>query len=277
MTSGLVIDALGTRRRVFARAEEDVAISVLVDPRTPAWLARAVREALVPERTSAHVSVRALGAAPVMPEGDACVVLSAGDVPQVGETAIPLCVLLPVTQVIASDDSSRVTLVPCVDARQVAPSLAAWLLAAVPHRELALAASFPFCRPAALRRIVARCARENAAVGALPLIPGADMPVMTANQLRMALEVLAAYGLGSSVREALALVGVVGAGLAYRQVARRLPKPTEPLGWALRGAVGYAGSVATGVALGHIVALMVQGAAKPQGIVSDEVRKRKAW
>lgn len=259
MAPGLVVDALGTGRRVFARAGEDVTISVLVDPHTPAWLAAAVRDALVPERTGAHVGVRPLGTAPLMPAGDACIVLSAGALPQVGQTTTPLCVLLPASRRVSPVASPQVTPIPCADVRQVAPSLAAWLLAAMAHRELALAASFPFCRPEATRRFIARCARENAAVGALPLIPGADMPVMTANQLRMAFEVLAAHGLESDVRDALVLVGVIGAGLVYRQVARRLPQPTGPLGWALRGVVGYAGSIVTGMALGCIVGHVVDG------------------
>ena len=277
MTPGLLIDALGTGRRVFARAGEDVTIRVLVDPHTPAWLAAAVRDALVPERTGAHVSVRPLPTTPVMPTGDACIVLSAGTLPQVGEATTPLCVLLPASRLVTPVASSQVTPVPCADARQVAPSLAAWLLAALPQRELALAASFPFCRLEATRRIVARCARENALVGALPLIPGADMPVMTANQLRMAFEVMAAHGLESSARNALALAGVVGAGLAYRQVAHRLPTVMEPLGWALRGAVGYAGSVATGVVLGCIVGHVAGGATTPQGSVPTGMCERQAW
>lgn len=278
MAPGLVIDALGMGRRVFAQAEMDITISVLVDSRAPAWLAKAVRDVLVPERTSAHVSVHALDAAPLMPMGDACIVLSAGAVPQVGETTTPLCMLLPASQIETADELPHGTLIPCADERQVAPSLASWLLAAVPHRELALAASFPFCRPEATRRIVARCARENALVGAIPLMSGADMPVMTANQLRMAFEILAVHGLESNVWEALAFAGVVvGAGLAYRQMARRLPEPVEPLGWALRGAVGYAGSIATGMALARVVALATDGVTKPQGVVSAKMRERKAW
>src|SRR5215213_2962152 len=58
---------------------------------------------------------------------------------------------------------------------------------------VALAKGYPPFRRAVCEEIIRNNARQNAVVGALP-IPGADMPVMTANQARMVLNIAAAYG-----------------------------------------------------------------------------------
>jgi uncharacterized protein (DUF697 family) len=94
-------------------------------------------------------------------------------------------------------------------------------------------------------RIIRKNARENAVIGLLP-IPGADMPVMTANQARMVLHLAAAYGEELSFQRARELLGVLAAGFGLRALTRQVVKVVPVGGWAAAAAIGYAGTVAMG-------------------------------
>ncbi len=61
---------------------------------------------------------------------------------------------------------------------------------------------------------------RSAAIGAVAFVPGSDMPLMTARQIRLALDITAAYNINVSVETIAELLGVVGAGFGYRTVAR---------------------------------------------------------
>ncbi|HEX2182198.1 MAG TPA: DUF697 domain-containing protein [Rubrobacteraceae bacterium] len=110
---------------------------------------------------------------------------------------------------------------------------------------VALAKGYPPFRRAVCEEIIRHNARQNAVVGALP-IPGADMPVMTANQARMVLNIAAAYGEELSMERARELLGVLAAGFGLRALARQAVKLVPVGGWAAAGAIGYAGTIAMG-------------------------------
>ena len=108
-----------------------------------------------------------------------------------------------------------------------------------------LAKGYPPFRRAVCEEIIRKNARQNAVVGALP-IPGADMPVMTANQARMVLNIAAAYGEELSMERARELLGVLAAGFGLRALSRQAVKLIPLGGWAAAAAIGYAGTVAMG-------------------------------
>ena len=108
-----------------------------------------------------------------------------------------------------------------------------------------LGRAYPLFRKAACEEVIRKNARQNAVIGALP-IPGADMPVMTANQARMVLHIAAAYGEELSLERARELVGVVAAGFGLRALARQFAKLIPIGGWAAAAGIGYAGTVAMG-------------------------------
>ena len=108
-----------------------------------------------------------------------------------------------------------------------------------------LAKAYPALRRAACEQIIRKNARENAVIGLLP-IPGADMPVMTANQARMVLHLAAAYGEELSLQRARELLGVLAAGFGLRALTRQVVKVVPVGGWAAAAAIGYAGTVAMG-------------------------------
>lgn len=104
---------------------------------------------------------------------------------------------------------------------------------------------YPIFRRAVCEEFIRKNARQNAVIGALP-IPGADMPVMTANQARMVLGIAAAYGEELSLERARELLGVVAAGFGLRAVSRQVVKLVPFGGWAAAAAIGYAGTIAMG-------------------------------
>lgn len=111
-----------------------------------------------------------------------------------------------------------------------------------------LARRYPALRALASRRLIRHTARQNAAVGAAFFVPGTDMPVMTANQIKMILSLAVMHGEELSKDRAFEIVSVVGAGLGLRMVTRQLLAFVPGPGWALKGAMGYSGTVALGEA-----------------------------
>ena len=112
----------------------------------------------------------------------------------------------------------------------------------------ALAGDLPALRPAVVRSLVRRVAAQNAAVGAVVFLPGADMPAMTLNQLRMVLQIGVAYGENVGPERVPEVLTVMAAALGLRTAARQALGIVPVGGWALKGAVGYAGTLALGEA-----------------------------
>jgi uncharacterized protein (DUF697 family) len=80
-------------------------------------------------------------------------------------------------------------------------------------------------------------------------IPGADMPILALNELRLVLRLHQTYGLPIDPRERLPeLAATFGASFGLRAVARELLDLVPFAGWAIKGAVAYAGTRALGEA-----------------------------
>ena len=113
---------------------------------------------------------------------------------------------------------------------------------------VALAARLPVLRDEACRQIIRRTARQNAVVGCLFIIPGADLPVMTINEARMVLRIAAAHGESVGSERALEILGVIGSGFGLRAVARQALDFFPGPGWVLKGGVAWSGTRALGEA-----------------------------
>lgn len=121
-----------------------------------------------------------------------------------------------------------------------------WVVAAFREKRLAFAQAFPFVRRPLSMEAVRATSLQNAGVGFVVFIPGADLPVMTLNQAKMVLQIAAAYGQPITVERVKELAAVVGGGFACRAAARQLVGVVPALGWAIKAAVGYAGTMAMG-------------------------------
>lgn len=112
-----------------------------------------------------------------------------------------------------------------------------------------VAARVPVLRRAVAEQLIRSFARRSGVVGAAVFIPGADLPVLALNQVRLVLRLEQAYGLAIDPRERLPeLAATIGAGLGLRALARELLDLVPGAGWAVKGAVAYAGTRALGEA-----------------------------
>ena len=123
-----------------------------------------------------------------------------------------------------------------------------WIIAACASKKLAFALAFSFVRRPLSEDSVTTTSLQNAGIGAAMFIPGADLPLMTLNQAKMLLQIAAAYGEPMNLDRVKELAMVVGGAFLCRNLARQLCGLVPALGWAIKGAVGYGGTLAVGQA-----------------------------
>jgi uncharacterized protein (DUF697 family) len=111
-----------------------------------------------------------------------------------------------------------------------------------------LAARLPVLRRPVCHELIRRAARQNAFVGAAVWIRGADLPVLTLNQIRLVLRIADAHGFEVTAERVPELLAVIGSGLGFRALARRTALAVPVAGWAVRGLIAYAGTRALGEA-----------------------------
>ena len=239
-----------------------VRIAILVEIDAPDELLEAVREELRPKTSKAFVDVAVIEPGSVMrvdSTADAVVALVGSASNDVAPTlheltrkSLPTVVLAlradrgemsrllqhPENDVLTGDDPRELVLGP----------LAEWMMARLPAKRVAVANNFAFTRRAVAKEAVKSTAWQNAAIGAITILPGTDMPLMTANQAKMLLQIAAAYGEPLGYDRVKELTAVVGGGLLFRAVARQLLDFIPGFGWAVKGVIGYTGTLAMGEA-----------------------------
>ena len=111
-----------------------------------------------------------------------------------------------------------------------------------------LASVLPALRPAICEQVIEVAARRNAKAALLIFVPGADMPVLTAVQMRMVLKLARCYGYDLSPDRAVELLGVLGAGFGFRAVGRSMLDFVPVAGWAVQSGIAYSATKAVGKA-----------------------------
>jgi len=111
-----------------------------------------------------------------------------------------------------------------------------------------LAARLPVLRDAVVDRLIVQFSRQNGIVGAAVFLPGADLPVLTLNQIRLLMRIADAYGFELDRKRIPEVLGVIGGGLGLRAVARSLLGLVPVAGWAVKAGIAYAGTRAFGEA-----------------------------
>ncbi len=121
-----------------------------------------------------------------------------------------------------------------------------WIIETCREKRLSFALAFPFvARPLSLEAVNAT-AVQNAGIGVVVILPGADMPVMTLNQIKMIPQIAAAYVVSMTLDRAKELLAVIGGAFAARTLARSAVSVVPALGWAIKGAIGYTTTLAMG-------------------------------
>jgi uncharacterized protein (DUF697 family) len=126
--------------------------------------------------------------------------------------------------------------------------IATRLARALGEQATPLAARLPVLRRPVCDELIRKFSRQNAFVGAVPIRRGADMPVLTLNQVRLVLRIADAYGFEIDKARLPEVLGVIGSGLGLRALARKAVEQVPLVGWALKGAVAYGGTRALGEA-----------------------------
>jgi uncharacterized protein (DUF697 family) len=163
-----------------------------------------------------------------------------------------LCVVVTPTGELPPTDLPFVPATQVIPVRPTDPppveAVAERIATATEATNYTLAAKLPAVRMAICEGIVRRFSRQNGILGAAIFIPGADLPALTINQIRMVLRIAAAYGQEIDRERAVELLAVLGAGFGFRAAARELAGLVPGPGWALKGGIAYAGTKALGEA-----------------------------
>jgi uncharacterized protein (DUF697 family) len=109
-----------------------------------------------------------------------------------------------------------------------------------------LAARLPVLRGPVCRWLIASFSRRNGLIGTIVFVPGADLPALTLNQLRLVLRIAAAHGVEIDEQRAPEILATVGGGFLFRALAREVLGFVPVAGWAIKGAIAYAGTQALG-------------------------------
>ena len=138
--------------------------------------------------------------------------------------------------------------VSALDAETIETAIIPAVVKRLAKKEVALAVKLPAFRGEVVKSIIAGTARQNALIGVAVFVPGADMPIMTLNQVRMVMRMAAAYDEELSVERLNEILVVIGSGLALRIAARQLLGFIPVAGWAVKGGIAYGGTYAMGEA-----------------------------
>lgn len=117
----------------------------------------------------------------------------------------------------------------------------------VGEKSSGLAARVPVLRSGICDGLVKNASKRNGLVGSFIPVPGADLPLLALNQLRLVLRIAHAHGEPVDTTRLPELLGVVAGGVGLRGVARQLAGSLGP-GWLVKGAVAYGGTRAMGEA-----------------------------
>lgn len=258
--------------------ETDIAVGVYIDDTAPAGLIAHVRNAFASASAHVRMTISYLGAGFVPLPTDDLAVIVAGNSAEVGADAaalravgVPVMVVtlqpeaveriaeehgnaIPEGDIVSLEHDQAASVDSTSDlSDEVASSLdermGRWIVAACRDKRLAYAVSFPFARRPLAKDAVLATSMQNAGVGLVPLLPGADLPVMTLNQAKMVLQIAAAYGQEMDKNRFKELAAVVGGAYACRTLARELVEFVPVLGFAIRTGIAYGGTAALGYAV----------------------------
>lgn len=125
-------------------------------------------------------------------------------------------------------------------------ALGDWVMDNCPDFRDAFAEAFEFAKLPQVRKIAQRTAYQNALVSALPIVKGADFPVMTTNQLKMLVQIGRAYGITPDTQTIPEALLIAASGLASREFTRALCKKAPVLSWFIKTGTGYAVTMVEG-------------------------------
>ncbi len=253
-------DLLTSGSKLRTEREKELRLAVYIDTEAPEAAVEAFRSALRPQMSTARLHIE-----PVVP-GDVLVVDGTADAVIAlvgnGSTLAPSLArardgFIPTLVLSLGGERDSVAarlghpVLDTICANQpdeLVSQAGGWLADRLSAKRLALAANFAFVRHAVSVESIKSTAFQNAVVGGVMIIPGADMPIMTANQAKMLMQIAAAYGEPLGAERIKELAAVVGGAFVMRTVARQVLTLVPGFGWAIKAGIGYSGTLAMGYA-----------------------------
>jgi uncharacterized protein (DUF697 family) len=264
----VLLEAIGSAE---AQEATSCSLAVLVDDSVDEGLLAYARQAFRPQDDRVSISVASyFDEPPQIVEDTSLAVLLAADAPATGRTLIQ-ALKKRVPAVVMTLDPVRLEQIARKQYHEIEPSsivtvrayksglaeerfehlfnaLGDWIVRELGDEQLAFARAFDFVRRPFVQNATQAVALQNSVIAAVFFLPGADMPLMTLNQMRLFLKIAAAYDAAIDMRRLRELAVLVLGGFGFRTLARRLAGAVPVLGWAIRGGVGYAGTLAIGTA-----------------------------
>ncbi|MDR3135869.1 MAG: hypothetical protein LBU07_00275 [Coriobacteriales bacterium] len=261
--------ALARAGRAFIGASQtNSVVRVLVDESADARLIEAGRLFLIPEQDCVDFTVQSFSKKPpeVTSAADLTIVL-AGSSPDLGRlleialwTKQTLVILSPepqnlLAQVHDADTAAAAAHILKFDGeypdreeaiRHLQDDLARWIVTRLPNQRLNLGRAFAFVRPVVIQDLGQQAALENAVIAAVFFLPGADMPALTLNQLKLLYQIALLNGLPLGRERLPAVVSVVVAGFVFRALSRLLTRRSGLVNWLVRAAVAALATLAIG-------------------------------
>lgn len=247
--SDMVVIAAGTTPEVGQVAEDvrRARIPIMVVTASPVAVRSAAEAAGVPIAPADLIAPDQVAGSDVIPLSHPVVVHSGAATVAAPDAAVAPCGIASDAAMAGAASFEPIPL--SVDMMErLALRMGEWVVATFKETRLSYAQAFDFVRRPLALESVRSTAAQNAGVGLVVVIPGADMPVMTANQAKMVLEIAAAYGQPLTADRIKELAAIVGGGFAWRAVARQIIGVVPALGWAVKAGIGYGGTVAMGTA-----------------------------
>lgn len=285
---------------IKAARETDLSVSVYVDETASAELAAHVRSAFASTSPKVRMTLSYLDANFIPRPTDDVAVVVAGSSAKVGAATAALRAVGVPTMVVALDFGAVEALarennnaIPQGDlvtpqkegeeaampvqlddeaAAHLDERMGRWIVSACHDKRLAFANAFPFVRRPLAHDAVQSTSLQNAGIGLVPLLPGADLPIMTMNQAKMVLQIAAAYGREMDKDRLKELAAVVGGAYACRTLARELVEFVPVLGFLVRTGVAYGGTAA----LGNAVIEYFEGGENVSGVTNVAARAAAA-
>ena len=255
-----------------------ISVSVYIDEACPADIAAHVRAAFTSDQDTVRLTVAYCdGYVMPHPTDDMAVVVAGASpdisafIAQIRAVGVPAMVVTTMPEIVAKQAEQAGAGIPEGDL--IAPAvegatandepyvltnemreeidvrMGRWIATVCREKRLAFAAAFPFVRRPLADDAILSTSLQNAGIGLMPIILGADMPVMTLNQIKMTLQIAAAYGQPMGKERAKEILAVVGSAFACRTLARELVGFIPVLGFVIRPGIGYAATAALGFAV----------------------------
>lgn len=155
----------------------------------------------------------------------------------------------PVVEAVGDDSSVGAVALDEESFRVLDTRMGKWVISAIKDKDLAFAMSFPFIRRPLAEDAITATSLQNCAVGLVPFLPGADMPIMTLNQVKMTLQIATAYGQPLDVDRVKEIAVIVAGAFLCRNLVRTATKAIPFAGWVISGGMGFAATEAMGRAM----------------------------